>query len=84
MKKCKFCTGKEDISNKVYDDGSTYSDCMMRVNIEYDEIFQGYMLKVSPVVYENGKKKHDGQHCFYIEYCPKCGRKLEKRCKNED
>lgn len=74
--KCKFCNGEEDISNKIFDDGSTYSDCIMKVFIEKDVIY-GWCLKVRPVKYVDGEKRSNETHCFNnINYCPICGRKL--------
>lgn len=75
MKKCKFCAGKEDISNKKWEDGSTYSDYICKVFIEEDLIY-GWCLKVRPVKYKNGERIANETHCFYINYCPMCGRKL--------
>lgn len=74
MSKCEYCTGKEDISNKVYKDGSKYSDYVVKVAIE--ENLYGKCLVVSPVEYHNGKKEQYKHHCFPINYCPMCGRKL--------
>lgn len=73
-KECLFCSGKEDISNKVFEDGSKFSDYMVRVWI--DNIFNEKMLLVSPVEYEKGKRKQYMRYSFNINYCPMCGRKL--------
>lgn len=72
---CKFCEGKEDISNKIFEDGSTYSDTNCKVYIQNDLIY-GWCLKVAPVEYRQGKKFQNIHHSFEIEYCPKCGKKL--------
>lgn len=71
---CEYCEGKEDISNRVFEDGSKFSDYMVRVNIE--NIFDNKMLIVRPVEYHNGKKEQKMKYTFYINYCPMCGRKL--------
>ena len=71
---CKYCEGKEDISNKVFEDGSKFSDYMVRVWI--DEVFNEKVLLVSPVDYEDGKRKQYMKYTFYINYCPMCGRNL--------
>lgn len=75
MKECKFCNGKEDISNKVFEDGSTYSDTNCKVYIQKDLIY-GWCLKVAPVEYRRGEKFQGIHHSFQIKYCPMCGRKL--------
>lgn len=72
--KCEFCEGNEDISNKTFEDGSKFSDCMVRVWIE--EVFNQKTLLVSPVEYRNGKREQYMRYCFDINYCPMCGRKL--------
>lgn len=72
---CKYCEGKEDISDKVYEDGSRYSDSICRVRIYKSEIY-GNVLEVTPVMYENGKKYNYLNHGFNINYCPMCGKKL--------
>lgn len=74
---CKFCEGKEDISNKKFEDGSTYSDCIMQVNIKNDLFFK-WSLVVAPVEYKNGKATKNQHHHFKINYCPMCGEKLDK------
>lgn len=73
---CKYCEGKEDISDKVYKDGSKYSDSICGVRIYKSEIY-GNVLEVTPVKYENGKKYNYTHHDFNINYCPMCGEKLE-------
>lgn len=72
---CKYCEGKEDISNKTFSDGSTYSDSICRVRIYKNEIY-GNVLEVTPVKYENGKKYNNLNHDFNINFCPMCGKKL--------
>lgn len=72
---CKYCSGREDISDKIFEDGSKYSDYCCRVWIDNSEIF-GTVLNVAPVEYHNGKREQHNIHAFYIKYCPKCGRKL--------
>lgn len=71
---CEYCEGKEDISNKIFEDGSKFSDYMVRVWI--DKVFDNEVLLVSPVEYENGERKQYMRYTFYINYCPMCGRKL--------
>ena len=71
---CKYCEGKEDISNRVFEDGSKFSDYMVRINIE--NVFNEKMLVVRPVEYENGERKQFMKYRFYIRFCPMCGRKL--------
>jgi hypothetical protein len=75
MKECKYCNGKEDISNKVFEDGSTYSDTNCKVYIQKDLIYD-WCLKVAPVRYRHGEKFQGIHHCFQIKFCPMCGRKL--------
>ena len=77
-KKCDFCNGIKDISNKVFEDGSTYSDCIMQVKITTDIIY-GTALEVTPVEYKNGQKRKRQHHHFYIKYCPMCGKKLGEK-----
>lgn len=72
---CKYCEGKEDISNKTFSDGSTYSDSICEVRIYKNEIY-GNVLEVTPVKYENGKKYNYIHHDFNVNYCPMCGKKL--------
>ena len=50
---CKYCEDKENISDKVYEDGSKYSDSICEVRIYKNEIY-GNVLEVTPVKYENG------------------------------
>lgn len=71
---CKYCEGKEDISNRVFEDGSKFSDYMVKVNIE--KVFNEKMLIVKPVEYINGEKRQVMRYTFNINYCPKCGRNL--------
>lgn len=73
---CEYCKGKEDISNKVFEDGSKFSDYVIRVWI--DNVINKKMLIISPVKYENGKRKHYIKYVFDIHYCPMCGRRLDK------
>lgn len=73
---CKYCEGKEDISNRVFEDGSKFSDYMVKVNIE--KVFNKKMLIVKPVEYINGEKRQVMRYTFNINYCPMCGRKLIK------
>lgn len=75
---CKFCEGKEDISNKRFEDGSTYSDHIMQVNIKNDLFFK-WSLVVAPVKYRDGKATKNERHYFSINYCPKCGKKLDNK-----
>lgn len=75
---CKYCEGKEDISDKVYEDCSKYSDSICRVRIYKSEIY-GNVLEVTPVKYENCKKYNYRHHEFNIFFCPMCGRKLENK-----
>lgn len=70
----KFCEGKEDISNKTFEDGSKFSDYMVKVWI--DKIFNEEKLLESPAEYENGERKQYMRYVFDINYCPMCGRKL--------
>ena len=72
---CKYCEGKEDISDRIFSDGSKFSDSICRVRIYKSEIF-GNVLEVTPVMYENGKKYNHLNHDFNINYCPMCGKKL--------
>lgn len=72
---CKYCEGKEDISNRVFEDGSKFSDYMVRINIE--NVFNEKMLVVRPVEYENGERKQFMKYTFYIRFCPMCGRNLD-------
>lgn len=74
---CKYCDGKEDISNKKFEDGSTYSDYIMQVNIKNDLVFK-WSLVVAPIEYKNGKKIKNKYHHFKINFCPMCGKKLDK------
>lgn len=71
---CKYCEGKEDISNRIFEDGSKFSDYIIKVNIE--KVFDEKMLIVRPVEYENGERKQRMKYVFNINYCPMCGRKL--------
>lgn len=78
---CEYCEGKEDISNKIFEDGLKFSDYMVRVWI--DKVFDNEVLLVSPVEYENGERKQYMRYTFYINYCPMCGRKLVKDGRNK-
>lgn len=71
---CEYCEGKEDISNKIFEDGSKFSDYMVKVNIE--DIFNKKALIVRPVEYHNGKREQYMNYVFDINYCPMCGRQL--------
>ena len=75
IKKCDYCNGKKDISDKIFADGSTYSDYICKVFIEKNLIY-GWCLNVRPVKYKNGERTANETHCFYINYCPMCGKKL--------
>lgn len=71
---CEYCEGKEDISNRVFEDGSKFSDYMVRINIE--NVFNEKMLVVRPVEYENGERKQFMKYTFYIRFCPMCRQKV--------
>ena len=77
---CEYCKGKEDISNRKFEDGSRFSDYMVRVWI--DDVFNEKMLIVSPVEYESGYRKQYMRYAFNIIYCPMC-RKEAGRVKTE-
>ena len=79
---CEYCEGKEDISNKEFEDGSKFSDYICKVNIE--NIFNEKMLIVRPVKYENGKRLQYEKYCFNINYCPMCRKKIEYRIITSD
>lgn len=81
MNKCQYCTSQEDISNKIYEDGSKYSDYIVKVLIQ--KTLYGECLVVSPVVYHNGEREQYMRHCFTINYCPMCGRNLNKKNRKE-
>ena len=72
---CEYCNGNKDISDKVFEDGSKFSDSICKVFIDNSEIF-GTTLNVRPIEYHNGKKENHNTYTFFIDYCPKCGRKL--------
>lgn len=72
---CKYCEGIEDISNKIFDNGSKFSDSCCKVRINNSEIY-GKALGISPVYYRDGKKEQYNTYIFPINYCPKCGKKL--------
>ncbi len=74
---CEYCNGNKDISDKLYEDGSKFSDYVCKVWIDNSKIF-GTALNVSPVEYYNGKREQYNIYSFYINYCPMCGRKLTK------
>lgn len=78
---CKFCDGKEYISNKKFEDGSTYSDTIMQVRISEEPLRKIKVLEVAPVKYINGEPSKNTYHEFLINYCPMCGRKLNENVK---
>lgn len=51
---CEYCEEKEDISDRIFEDGSKFSDYICKVAIE--KIFNKKMLCVSPVEYEQEKE----------------------------
>lgn len=75
---CKYCEGKEDISDRVFSDGSKFSDSICRVRIYKSPIF-GVSLGIKPINYKNGKKIDYIEYNFLIKFCPMCGRKLVEK-----
>lgn len=73
---CEYCEGKEDISNRTFEDGSKFSDYIVKVYI--GNIFNEKQLIVSPVEYRNGERQQYMKYSFNITYCPMCGRKLKE------
>ena len=65
---CEYCEGKEDISNKIFEDGSKFSDTKCKVFIELDEFFKCYC---------NGEKYQFKEYAFPINYCPMCRKEIE-------
>ena len=47
---CKYCEGKEDISDRIFSDGSKFSDSICRVRI-YKSPFFGFSLGIKPIKY---------------------------------
>ena len=75
---CEYCRGKKDISSKIFEDGSTYSDTIMQVRIAEDLLQKIKVLEVAPVKYRDGVASKNTYHEFLINYCPMCGRKLNE------
>nr|UVX48930.1 MAG: hypothetical protein [Bacteriophage sp.] len=73
---CEYCRGEKDISSKIFEDGSTYSDTIMQVKIAEEPLQKIKVLEVAPVKYRNGEPSKNTYHEFLINYCPMCGRKL--------
>lgn len=78
---CEYCKGVKDISNKIFEDGSTYSDTIMQVRITEDPLRKIKVLEVAPVKYKDGVASKNIYHEFLINYCPMCGRKLNENGK---
>ena len=76
---CEYCRGEKDISNKIFYDGSTYSDTIMQVRIAEEPLRKIKVLEVSPVKNINGEPSKNIHHEFLINYCPMCGRKLNDK-----
>lgn len=78
---CEYCRGEKDISSKVFEDGSTYSDTIMQVKISEEPLRKIKTLEVAPVKYKNGEPSRNTYHEFFINYCPMCGKKLNENGK---
>jgi hypothetical protein len=76
---CEYCRGEKDISNKIFEDGSTYSDTIMQVRVTDDILRKIKVLEVAPVKYRNGEPSKNIYHEFLINYCPMCGRKINNK-----